>query len=166
MPFEDASFDLVVVVGTLQYLMEPSACVKEVNRVLKPGGHFIVCQRNAISFNVLRRPVSFLCCLLSHEGFEWGGRGSSLSTGTSIKGTHAVLIKRMVKVSNLRRWLKEAGLETIYCGGYTPDFSVSPRLFKTLNYLFNIINPIMIKTINYRLSFISNKKIYPSRNTV
>ena len=144
MPFEDASFDLVVVVGTLQYLMEPSACVKEVNRVLKPGGYFIVCQRNAISFNVLRRPVSFLCCLLSHEGFEWGGRGSSLSTCTSIKGTPAVLIKRMVKVSNLRRWLKEAGLETIYCGGYTPDFSVSPRLFKTLNYLFNII-PFMYK---------------------
>ena len=77
MPFEDASFDLVVVVGTLQYLLEPSACVKEVYRVLKPGGHFIVCQRNGISFNVMRRPLSFLTCLLSYEGFEWGGRGVS-----------------------------------------------------------------------------------------
>ena len=44
----------------------------------------------------------------------------------------------------MRHMLKEAGLETIYCGGYTPDFSVSPRLFKTLNYLFNII-PFMYK---------------------
>ena len=144
MPFEDSSFDVVVVVGTLQYLMEPSACVKEVNRILKPGGHFIICQRNAISFNVLRRPVSFLCCLLSHEGFEWGGRGSSVSSGTSIKGTHTVLIKRMVKVSNLRRWLKDAGFGTVYSGGYTPDFAISPRLFRCLDFLLNTI-PFMYR---------------------
>ena len=60
MPFQDESFDAVVVVGTLQYLMEPSACVQDVFRILKPGGFFIVCQRNALSFNVLRRPLSFL----------------------------------------------------------------------------------------------------------
>ena len=144
MPFEDSSFDLVVVVGTLQYLLEPSACVKEVNRILKPGGHFIVCQRNALSFNVLRRPVSFLCCLLSHEGFEWGGRGSSVSSGTSENGTHTVLIKRMVKVSNLRRWFRDAELETFYCGGYTPDFSSAPRFFRALNSLLNTI-PFMYR---------------------
>tara|TARA_B100000315_G_scaffold248826_1_gene279157 strand:+ start:3171 stop:3956 length:786 start_codon:yes stop_codon:yes gene_type:complete len=144
MPFEDASFDVVVVVGTLQYLLEPSACVKEVYRVLKPGGHFIVCQRNALSFNVLRRPVSFLCCLLSHEGFEWGGRGVSISSGLSAKGSRTVLIKRMVKVSNLRRWLRNAGLEIVYCGGYTPDFSKSPRLFRALNSLLNTI-PFMYR---------------------
>ena len=148
MPFKDATFDVVVVVGTLQYLLEPSACVKEVNRVLKPGGHFIVCQRNALSFNVLRRPVSFLCCLLSQEGFEWGGRGVSTSIGSSEKGSREVLIKRMVKMSNLLRWFNNAGLETVYCGGYTPDFSVSPRLFRALNGLLNTI-PLM-----YRLSHV------------
>ena len=148
MPFEDASFDLVVVVGTLQYLSEPSACVKEVYRVLKPGGHFIVCQRNALSFNVLRRPVSFLCCLLSQEGFEWGGREVSTSIGSSEKGSKTVLIKRMVKVSNLLRWFGNAGLETVYCGGYTPDFIASPRLFRALNSLLNTL-PFM-----YRLSHV------------
>jgi len=148
MPFEDASFDLVVVVGTLQYLLEPSACVKEVNRVLKPGGHFIVCQRNALSFNVLRRPVSFLCCLLSQEGFEWGGRDVSTSIGSSEKGSQAVLIKRMVKVSNLTRWFSNAGLERVYCAGFTPDFSIAPRLFRALNSLLNNI-PFM-----YRLSHV------------
>ena len=148
MPFEDNTFDLVVVVGTLQYLLEPSACVKEVYRVLKPGGHFIVCQRNGLSFNVLRRPVSFLCCLLSQEGFEWGGREVSTSIGSSEKGSKTVLIKRMVKVSNLLRWFDNAGLKTIYCGGYTPDFKASPRLFRALNSLLNTI-PLM-----YRLSHI------------
>lgn len=148
MPFEDASFDVVVVVGTLQYLLEPSACVKEVSRVLKPGGHFIVCQRNALSFNVLRRPLSFLCCLLSHEGFEWGGRGGSASTGLAEKGERTVLIKRMVKVSNLLRWFKSAGLETVHCGGFTPDFAPAPRFFRALNNSLNFI-PFM-----YRLSHV------------
>jgi len=139
MPFDDESFDLVVVVGTLQYLMEPSACVKEVNRVLKPGGYFIVCQRNALSFNVLRRPVSFLSCLLSSEGFEWGGRNVSTAVGSSEKGSRAVLIKRMVKFSNLRRWFREAELELTHCEGYTPDFSVAPRFFRMLNSFLNFI---------------------------
>jgi ubiquinone/menaquinone biosynthesis C-methylase UbiE len=133
MPFEDESFDLVVVVGTLQYLMEPSTCIKDVARILKPGGYFIVCQRNALSFNVLRRPLSFLSCLLSQEGFEWGGRPVSTSIGTSVKGTKEVLIKRMVKFSNLKRWLSMAGLETVSVQGYTPDFSFSPKLFRLLD---------------------------------
>lgn len=139
MPFDDASFDLVVVVGTLQYLLEPSACVKEVNRILKPGGYFIVCQRNALSFNVLRRPVSFLCCLLSQEGFEWGGRGVSTAVGSSEKGSQSVLIKRMVKFSNLTRWFSNAGLQTVHCSGFTPDFAVAPSLFRFLNRLLNFL---------------------------
>ncbi len=135
LPFEDASFDVVVTVGVLQYLLEPSACVKEASRILKPGGHLVVCQRNAISFHFWRRPLSVLCCLLAHEGFEWGGRGG-------------VIIKRMVKLSNLSRWMRNAGLQTIYRGGYTPDFSMFPRLFRALNSLLNTI-PFM-----YRFSFL------------
>jgi len=139
LPFNDSSFDLVVVVGTLQYLMEPSVCVKEVNRVLKPGGYFVVCQRNALSFSVLRRPVSFLCCLLSGEGFEWGGRNVSTAIGPSANGTRSVLIKRMIKFSNLFRWLRDADLEVVYFEGYTPDFSISPHFFRMLNKALNFI---------------------------
>jgi 2-polyprenyl-3-methyl-5-hydroxy-6-metoxy-1,4-benzoquinol methylase len=139
MPFENETFDLVVVVGTLQYLMEPSTCIKDVARILKPGGYFIVCQRNALSFNVLRRPLSFLSCLISQEGFEWGGRPVSTSVGTSVKGTKEVLIKRMVKFSNLTKWFGMAGLETSHVEGYTPDFSISPKLFRLLDKLLNFI---------------------------
>ena len=139
LPFDDSLFDLVVVVGTLQYLMEPSACIKEVRRVLKPGGFFIVCQRNALSFNVLRRPISFICCLLSSEGFEWGGRNVTTAVGTSFKGSRDVLIKRMVKFSNLKRWFQIANLEIIHLEGYTPPFSVAPRLFSMLNKILNFV---------------------------
>jgi len=38
LPFENHSFDGVVVQGVLQYLLEPSRCVNEVQRVLKPEG--------------------------------------------------------------------------------------------------------------------------------
>jgi ubiquinone/menaquinone biosynthesis C-methylase UbiE len=139
LPFEDGKFEVVIVIGTLQYLMEPSNCIKEVFRVLKPGGHFIVCQRNAISFNVLRRPISFLCCALSSEGFEWAGRNVSTAVGTSGDGTQSVLIKRMVKFSNLRRWLEKAGFRLTEEEGYTPSFSVAPKFFSVLNKVLNAL---------------------------
>jgi len=139
MPFQDESFDAVVVVGTLQYLMEPSACVQDVFRILKPGGFFIVSQRNALSFNVLRRPLSFLSCLLAQEGFEWGGRQVSTSVGSSVQGTKAVLIKRMVKFSNLKTWFEKSGLEAVYTAGYTPDFAAAPTFFRALNRILNLI---------------------------
>lgn len=139
LPFEDSSFDLVVVVGTLQYLMEPSACIKEVNRVLKKGGYFIVCQRNALSFNVLRKPISFLCCLLSSEGFEWGGRNVSNAIGSSAKGQKTVLIKRMIKFSNLERWFRTADLELVRREGFTPELSSFPSFFRLINKILNYL---------------------------
>ena len=49
--YNDNYFDLVIVCGALQYLFDISKCMKEVNRVLKPGGHFIVAQRNHYSLS-------------------------------------------------------------------------------------------------------------------
>ena len=139
LPFDDSSFDLVIVVGTLQYLMEPSSCLKEVSRVLKKGGYLIVAQRNALSFNVLRKPISFICCLLSGEGFEWGGRNVSTAIGPSEKGKRSVLIKRMIKFSNLKRWLRVAELELVNIKGYTPPLKPYPPFFRLINKILNIV---------------------------
>ena len=49
--FKDDFFDAVIVVGALQYLFSPNDCFKEVFRVLKPGGHFIIAQRNIYSLS-------------------------------------------------------------------------------------------------------------------
>jgi SAM-dependent methyltransferase len=38
LPFEDNSFDGVVAQAVLQYVVEPSGCVREIERVLKPHG--------------------------------------------------------------------------------------------------------------------------------
>jgi ubiquinone/menaquinone biosynthesis C-methylase UbiE len=42
LPFADASFDYVLCVEVLRYLPDASACVREIGRVLKPGGVALV----------------------------------------------------------------------------------------------------------------------------
>ncbi len=41
LPFADESFDLIVCVWVLEHLKDPAATLREVRRVLRPGGHFV-----------------------------------------------------------------------------------------------------------------------------
>ena len=65
--YDDNYFDIVIVSGALQYLFDISKCMNEVSRVLKPGGSFIVAQRNHYSLsnmtsirNILRTFIHFI----------------------------------------------------------------------------------------------------------
>ena len=42
LPFDDAAFDAVVITVSVQYLTQPIETFREVSRILKPGGVFIV----------------------------------------------------------------------------------------------------------------------------
>lgn len=46
LPYEDNSFDFVTCVVSIDYLVNPIEVLKEVNRVLKPGGKVILSQSN------------------------------------------------------------------------------------------------------------------------
>ena len=41
LPFVDESFDLIVCLWVLEHLNNPGATLREVRRVLRPGGHFV-----------------------------------------------------------------------------------------------------------------------------
>lgn len=62
--YEDETFDLVVISGVLHYLYDYEACIKEVYRVLKPGGHLIIAQRTAYALNHFLSVRPFLCSCL------------------------------------------------------------------------------------------------------
>jgi len=49
--FDNNTFDVVIIIGTLQYLFNPSFTIQEAYRVLKPGGHIIIAQRNIYSLS-------------------------------------------------------------------------------------------------------------------
>lgn len=67
--FPDNSFDCVVGLGFLHYLEYPDSCVKEVYRVLKTGGYFIITQRNMYGINKLDGPLK-LARTLSYPLFN------------------------------------------------------------------------------------------------
>ena len=41
-PFDDNKFDMVCAIGYIQYFIDPSQTLKEISRVLKPGGSLII----------------------------------------------------------------------------------------------------------------------------
>lgn len=48
LPFQDGAFEAVVCIGVLQSLETPAAALKEINRVLVPGGHLFLDGLNSL----------------------------------------------------------------------------------------------------------------------
>lgn len=48
-PFNDASFDFVICDSILEHTLNPKHLISEINRVLKPDGHFVLVVPNATS---------------------------------------------------------------------------------------------------------------------
>ncbi|UCE19135.1 MAG: class I SAM-dependent methyltransferase [Gemmatimonadota bacterium] len=51
LPFANNRFDLVLLIGVLHHLVDQSACLEEVRRVLRRGGHVFVCEPHRRSLN-------------------------------------------------------------------------------------------------------------------
>lgn len=87
--FSDESFDVVIVVGALQYLSNIKTCFQEVHRVLKDHGFFIVCQTNMYGLKNMISPRQFLLRSLyaflqeEHEIFPHSFK--SMLTNTKLK---------------------------------------------------------------------------------
>ncbi len=62
LPFDDASFDKVVLIDTIHHLQDVSVTIEEVARVLRPGGHLLVFEPNKGNI-----PLAVMCVLDRNE---------------------------------------------------------------------------------------------------
>ena len=64
LPAPDHAFDVVLAVDVLHHLTDLEASLEEIDRVLKPGGRFVIFEPNKLN------PLLFVGCLLDRN--EWG----------------------------------------------------------------------------------------------
>jgi SAM-dependent methyltransferase len=83
-PFEDGSFDVVILFEAIYYVADVDALAREVRRLLRPGGQFLVATANKDLFDFNPSPYSRryfnppeLHDLLSRHGFETAFYGGS-----------------------------------------------------------------------------------------
>jgi len=55
--FEDSLFDLVIAIGVIPWLEQPEIAMREMARVVKPGGHVILSSSNRIGLASLLDPL-------------------------------------------------------------------------------------------------------------
>jgi len=128
-PFEDNFFDLVVSVETIEHLENPWHFIRELHRVLRPGGQLIITTPNITSiFSRLLFLINGRYILFSNKAFRDG------------------------HIMPLTKWMIEGILEknnftiekTTCSKGYIPKFKI---YFKTENMLLGYILVISAKKI-------------------
>jgi ubiquinone/menaquinone biosynthesis C-methylase UbiE len=56
-PFPDQSFDAAICCGVIEYLPDDEALLQEARRILRPGGHFLLCVTNRYSYSASLYPL-------------------------------------------------------------------------------------------------------------
>ncbi|MGH2566827.1 MAG: class I SAM-dependent methyltransferase, partial [Bacteroidota bacterium] len=116
-PFDDEDFDLVLCVGVLGYLLEDSRAVREVHRVLKPGGCFLVSVQNMMSLAnidyVLRRNVGSLFRSESRAVDEMSPRGLTMTCPWIFRHAHVPHHYRLYNPWKFERLLESGGFRRI-----------------------------------------------------
>ena len=72
LPFEDGFFDAVTMLAVLEHLFDPFTAIREVRRVLKPGGELVIDVPNVASFTNRSR-ILFGRLPVTSTGEGWDG---------------------------------------------------------------------------------------------
>jgi 2-polyprenyl-6-hydroxyphenyl methylase/3-demethylubiquinone-9 3-methyltransferase len=107
LPFENNSFDVIVCMDFLEHVEYPEKVVREISRVLKPGGQFFF-----HTFN--RNPISWLVIIKLVEWF----------IPNTPKNMH--IYKYFIKPETLTDFMTKADLELQELTGIRPVFSQLP----------------------------------------
>jgi 2-polyprenyl-3-methyl-5-hydroxy-6-metoxy-1,4-benzoquinol methylase len=123
LPFRDNSFDVVISLEVLEHVESPAAMLREVRRILKPGGWFYLTCPNYLSFREVHYNVAWLPLLPKTLG----------SLYLRLRGRYPEFLMTSITYTTLpwvRRELRRLGLESL------SDKSISalcrsPDLIKT-----------------------------------
>lgn len=166
--FPDNSFDGVIGLGFLHYLGQPLSCLREVKRVLKPKGYFIITQRNMYGISSLDGPLKLMRTFyywLSNRKYELRWQDTilfypllwwaSLTSGISgkmkklegnLKQHKRIgrVRKRLISFNRLKKMIQKVELDIIKEGGagyLTKKSRIFPKTAKRIdNYLQEISN--------------------------
>jgi methionine biosynthesis protein MetW len=105
LPFEDGSFDVIVCVEVLEHLFAPLDAVREMARVLRPGGLLIVTVPNVAYW---RRRVDMV--LLG----RWNPVGDDRAAREPWRDPHI----RFFNPGSMRRMIAAAGLSSVVVGAH------------------------------------------------
>jgi SAM-dependent methyltransferase len=121
-PFRDRSFDVVVLFEALYYLAQPAAFVREARRILRPGGHIVICTVNCewTDFNPSPFSTAYMTARQVKDLLEAGGFSVSMYAGFPVDRAGAR--DRVVSV------LKRAAVRS----GLMPKTMAGKRLLKRL----------------------------------
>jgi len=103
LPFAGDSFDLVVSVWVLEHVKEPLKVLREVARVLRPGGHFVFLTPNLrhplVSMNRIGKAIPLLQTQLVSRFY---GRRESDTFPVRYRANTTKAIQRLAEASDLR----------------------------------------------------------------
>ena len=87
LPWKDRYFNSIVCLEVIEHLPDPLAALKEIHRVLKPGGHLVLTTPNIRYFrNLARLLFAGEFPRTSTDNFVWGGGHMHYFTRKDIKG--------------------------------------------------------------------------------
>ena len=142
--FKDNTFDAVIIIGALQYVMNIEKCLKEIRRVMKHEGIFILAQSNSFSIMDIISPrkfVRFLARVIFKENFMY-----SYSTTFKSILLEITNLRKLLKLKGNEKWLENKFFNN---GLFVPWNFKGKRRILSYDRIYKIVKKNNFKILNY-----------------